>query len=137
MNGLLYFCGLVSYVIFSATLHLTSIAVNFVTTCLFGFMLGAYTPIAIQLCLEFTYPESEVITTSIFYCSSYLFGIFITNGCQIFIDKFTADSLEYGNYANIVMSCLILPGFLLTLLIDKQLYRTEANVAQTSNEAQS
>ncbi|CAB3408684.1 unnamed protein product [Caenorhabditis bovis] len=118
MVYLFSFLGLVSFML---TIDLNSMPLVFVNAALLGFFMTGYLPIGFEFAAEITYPAAEGTTSGLLNASAQIFGIALTWLMGIVMHSIGTLT------SNIIMSCCLLLGTLLTCFIREDLKRQRAH----------
>ncbi|KAJ8981718.1 hypothetical protein NQ317_003783 [Molorchus minor] len=114
-----YACSLFGMVAYTFTLS-RGIYVVYVVSALLGFFMTGLLPVGFELATELTYPEPEGTSAGLLNAASQVFGIAFTN-------IYSAIFYNVGDaWANIVMSCMLVIGTILTACIGSDLRRQAA-----------
>jgi len=117
-----YIMAVVGMVLYTITFQYGQhIVLTFVTAGCVGFFMTGYLPVGFEFAAELTYPEPEVTSSGLLNASAQFFGIILT-----LMGGWLLDS--YGDITcNGVLCASLLVGFILTLLINPNLKRQQAN----------
>ncbi|XP_002125691.2 LOW QUALITY PROTEIN: choline/ethanolamine transporter flvcr2a [Ciona intestinalis] len=117
----IYVLSLAFMCVFSFTLNLSLLWLDYVTIGLLGFFMTGYLPIGFEFAAEITFPESEATSSGLLNVSAQIFGIVLTLSSGQLLDHFDAGA------ATKFMSAALLVGTILTVLIKSDLKRQNAN----------
>ncbi|XP_048512822.1 feline leukemia virus subgroup C receptor-related protein 2-like isoform X2 [Athalia rosae] len=106
---IIYFLTFVGQVLFAMAMMQEILWMVYVSSMFLGFFLGNYLTLGYELCVEYTYPEAEIVATGILNVLNNLYGIFFVLGLGKVIDT-------YGDFAAHVGLCSALfVGFVITV----------------------
>ncbi|XP_025261812.1 feline leukemia virus subgroup C receptor-related protein 2-like [Camponotus floridanus] len=115
-----YFLSLCGLVLFSVFIYCGIKWMVYVSSILLGFFMSGYFALGYELCTEYTYPESENLTTGILNIANNLYGI-------IFVIILGILLKEYGDVpVHVILSSIVLLGFILTVSMKDEQRRQDA-----------